>query len=144
LAAPLARLRQGLRAGLATADGAWIGTEQVAWDDRAGERGGALLLTDRGVEAAVVTMPLDGLDRTGAPFDRCCVVVRLGRGAAAPDPFEAGLVGRAMRALVAPALARRESPPPGEIAGEGPGLRVERYAAAIAAGLELPVVEAGP
>jgi cyanophycin synthetase len=158
LAAPLARAvhamlcGRGLRAGLATADGAWIGTEQVAWDDRAGERGGALLLTDRGVEAAVVTMPLDGLDRTGAPFDRCCVVVRLGGGAAAPDPFEAGFVGRAMRALVAPAaaMARLEGCGPAaripvpEIAGEGPGLRVERYAAAIAAGLELPVVEAGP
>ncbi|WP_374448004.1 tetratricopeptide repeat protein [Stella sp.] len=149
LAEPLARrihaglLAQGLRAGLATAGGAWIGDERVAWDDRSGEPGGALLLTDSTVEAAVLTVPPETLAVAGAPFDRCSVVVRLGGGTAAPDAFEAGFVARAMQAVVAPAAAMPRLAGCGAarpiavetVPGEDAAARLERLAAAVADGL---------
>lgn len=147
LAEPLARrihgmlVERGLVAGLAVGAGAWVGSQQVAWDDRRGEAGGALLLTDRKVEAAVLAMPLAGLDVAGAPFDRCSVLVRLG-GAGPPDLFESGLAGRATDAIVAPAgeiarldgfgTARRI---PVVLDGADRSMRIERLAAAVAEGL---------
>ncbi|MGE0717027.1 MAG: cyanophycin synthetase [Alphaproteobacteria bacterium] len=67
----------GLRAGLATHDGAWVGDERVSALDMRGHRGGSVLLADRAVEAAVIDMPGRGIATWGLPFDRCDVTLLL-------------------------------------------------------------------
>ena len=92
---------RGLQAGLASGRGAWIGRELVTPAAMRGERGGALILADVAAEAAVLELPLADILTEGVPFDRCDVIIRLGAGGP-PDPFEAGLLRRATRAVLVP------------------------------------------
>ncbi|WP_123689386.1 tetratricopeptide repeat protein [Allostella humosa] len=134
---------RGLRAGLAIAAGAWIGDEQVSWADQRGEAGGALLLTDVAVEAAVLHLPREGLAIMGIPFDRCDVLVRLDADGP-PDFFEKGLLRRATSALVGlpDALADlADAPAPAVAVQPGPDLAGRLAAAAMGALAGLP---AGP
>lgn len=68
---------RGIKAGLASRAGAWVGAEQVCWKDRSGFAGSRLLLSERAAEAALLTLSPAGIARTGLCFDRSAAVALL-------------------------------------------------------------------
>lgn len=62
-----------VRAGAATTRGGWIGPDRIADHDVSGCAGGAMLLLDPSVQAAIVELPHKALLNAGFPFDRCTV-----------------------------------------------------------------------
>ncbi|MGE0723036.1 MAG: acetate--CoA ligase family protein [Alphaproteobacteria bacterium] len=92
-------LASGVRSGLATRSGAWVGDERIGWTDMSGERGGRALLVDARVEAMVLEATRKGMRETGLPFDACDLVAVLD---ADGTGIEDELLGRARQAIVVP------------------------------------------
>lgn len=65
----------GLRVGMTTTDGVYIGGHCVLAGDTAGPRSARLVLQDPEVEAAVLETARGGIIRSGLAFDRCDVAV---------------------------------------------------------------------
>lgn len=63
----------GLVVGLASTDGAWVGTEKTMDGDCAGPQTAAAILGDPAVEAAVLETARGGIIRDGLAFDHCDV-----------------------------------------------------------------------
>jgi cyanophycin synthetase len=88
----------GVLTGVCSTGGVRIGAGTVSLEDRAGFTGGRILLTDPGVEAAVIQLTPQRLGETGHPCDRYDVLVVIdGDEIARAD---AGLAHRARTALV--------------------------------------------
>lgn len=70
-------LTAGKMSGVTTTMGTWVGRELLSQDNLSGQPGGAILLADPAVEAAVIEMPRKGLIVFGHPCDRYDVAALL-------------------------------------------------------------------
>jgi cyanophycin synthetase len=93
----------GLKVGIATPDGAWVGADQLVARPAGTFATARALLGDRSVQAAVVAVDDAAVLTTGLPFDRCTVIAFAGAGLA--DAADDGL-NRLARALAPMATAR--------------------------------------